>query len=56
MSSIIKKQNIKHMIKFVLNFNAEAPDKNYSMCTLGQLHHIMEEGWTGWWTPYFHKG
>jgi hypothetical protein len=23
------------------------------MCTLGQLHHIMEEGWTGWWTPYF---
>ena len=34
-------------------FNAEGPDKNYSMCTLGQLHHIMEEGWTGWWSPYF---
>ena len=34
-------------------FNAEGPDKNYSMCTLGQLHHIMEKGWTGWWSPYF---
>ena len=39
--------------KICPKFNAEGPDKNYSMCTLGQLHHIMEEGWTGWWTPYF---
>ena len=39
--------------KICPKFNAEGPDKHYSMCTLGQLHHIMEEGWTGWWTPYF---
>tara|TARA_Y100000590_G_scaffold470123_1_gene662134 strand:+ start:1731 stop:2327 length:597 start_codon:yes stop_codon:yes gene_type:complete len=39
--------------KICPKFNAEGPDKYYSMCTLGQLHHIMEEGWTGWWTPYF---
>ena len=31
----------------------ETKDENYSMCTLGQLHHIMEKGWTGWWSPYF---
>jgi len=31
------------------------PDNNFSVCTLGQMHHIMEEGWTGWWTPYFIK-
>ena len=39
--------------KICPKFNAEGPDKHYSMCTLGQLHHIMEEGWTGWWSPYF---
>ena len=39
--------------KICHKFNMERPDLNYSMCTLGQLHHIMEEGWTGWWSPYF---
>ena len=39
--------------KICPKFNMEGPDLNYSMCTLGQLHHIMEEGWTGWWSPYF---
>ena len=39
--------------KICPKFNAERPDKHYSMCTLGQLHHIMEEGWTGWGSPYF---
>ena len=32
---------------------AEGPDLNYSICTLGQMHHLMEIGWTGWWAPYF---
>ena len=32
---------------------AEGPDLNYSICTLGQMHHLMEKGWTGWWAPYF---
>ena len=39
--------------KICPKFIMERPDLNYSMCTLGQLHHIMEEGWTGWWSPYF---
>ena len=48
-------KEIKHKTynKICPKFNAEGPDKHYSMCTLGQLHHIMEEGWTGWWSPYF---
>ena len=25
----------------------------FSMCTLGQMHHIMEKGWTGWYSDYF---
>ena len=25
----------------------------FSICTLGQMQHIMEEGWTGWYTDYF---
>jgi len=26
---------------------------NYSICTMGQMHHLMEPGWTGWWSNYF---
>jgi hypothetical protein len=26
---------------------------SYSICTLGQMQHIMEKGWTGWYTNYF---
>ena len=36
-------------------FNIKERDKNFGVCTLGQMHHIMEEGWTGWWSPYFLK-
>ena len=28
-------------------------DPNYSICTLGQMHHLQEKGWTGWWSNYF---
>jgi hypothetical protein len=31
------------------------PNKDYSFCTLGQMHHLMEEGWQGWWSNYFIK-
>ena len=24
----------------------------YSITTLGQYHHLMEKGWTGWWSEY----
>ena len=27
--------------------------KDYSICTLGQMHHVLEEGWTGWYSNYF---
>ena len=25
----------------------------YSVCTLGQMQHLMEEGWNGWWSKYY---
>jgi hypothetical protein len=31
------------------------PNKDFSVCTLGQMHHLMEEGWQGWWSNYFIK-
>ena len=30
----------------------EVPDPIFSICTLGQHHHLMEKGWTGWWSEY----
>ena len=29
------------------------PNPKFSICTLGQMHHLMEKGWTGWWSDYF---
>lgn len=29
------------------------PNPKFSICTLGQMHHLMERGWTGWWSDYF---
>ena len=26
--------------------------ENYSIVTLGQMHHVLEKGWTGWWSNY----
>jgi len=26
---------------------------NYSIVSLGQMHHLMEEGWSGWYSEYF---
>jgi hypothetical protein len=36
-------------------FNMEFSDPTFGVCTLGQMHHIMEEGWTGWWSKYLLK-
>ena len=27
--------------------------KDYSIVTLGQMHHLQEEGWSGWYSDYF---
>jgi hypothetical protein len=27
----------------------------FSICTLGQMHHLQEKGWTGWYSDYFLK-
>jgi len=32
--------------------NMEKLNTDYNVCTLGQMHHVMEKGWTGWWSPY----
>lgn len=26
--------------------------ENFSIVTLGQMHHVLEEGWNGWWSNY----
>jgi len=26
--------------------------ENYSIITLGQMHHLLEDGWSGWWSNY----
>ena len=31
------------------------PNPKYSVCTLGQMQHLMEDGWSGWWKDYFIK-
>tara|TARA_B000000477_G_scaffold124578_1_gene132824 strand:- start:4778 stop:5344 length:567 start_codon:yes stop_codon:yes gene_type:complete len=36
-------------------FKVEGCDPYFNVCTLGQMHHIMEEGWTGWWSPWLLK-
>ena len=28
---------------------------DYSIVTLGQMHHLLEQGWTGWWSDYLIK-
>ena len=25
----------------------------FSVCTLGQMHHLQEKGWSGWYSDYF---
>ena len=25
----------------------------FSICTLGQMHHLQEKGWSGWYSEYF---
>ena len=35
----------------IKNYIYEKP-KNYSVITLGQMHHILEEGWNGWYSNY----
>ena len=25
----------------------------FSVCTLGQMHHLQEKGWSGWYSNYF---
>ena len=26
--------------------------EDYNIVTLGQMHHILEDGWSGWWSNY----
>ena len=35
----------------IKNYIYEKP-KDYSIVTLGQMHHILEEGWNGWGSNY----
>jgi len=31
------------------------PLDDFSICTFGQMQHLFEKGWTGWWTNYLNK-
>ena len=42
------------MCPSIKNYIYEKP-KDYSIITLGQMHHILEKGWTGWWSEYLIK-
>tara|TARA_B100000927_G_scaffold263529_1_gene235081 strand:+ start:69 stop:581 length:513 start_codon:yes stop_codon:yes gene_type:complete len=35
----------------IKNYIYEKPN-NYSIITLGQMHHILEKGWNGWYSNY----
>lgn len=45
--------NIVYSIK--KNEYSLKPNSNYCVCTLGQMHHILETGWNGWWSKYLLK-
>ena len=38
----------------IKDFKYKKPNAN-GIITLGQMHHILEEGWTGWWSDYLIK-
>jgi hypothetical protein len=38
------------MDKGLLEMKSEQKDL---VTPVGQMHHLMEKGWTGWWAPYF---
>ena len=31
------------------------PLDNFSICTFGQMQHLFEKGWTGWWSGYLNN-
>ncbi len=35
----------------IKNYIYKKPE-NFSIVTLGQMHHVLEEGWNGWWSNY----
>ncbi len=39
------------MCPSIKDYLYEKPD--YSIVTLGQMHHLMEKGWSGWYSKYF---
>ena len=50
----IQYQTYSKMCPSIKNYIYEKP-KDYSIVTLGQMHHILEKGWTGWWSDYLIK-
>jgi len=36
----------------IKNHMYEIPPKEFSICTLGQMNHLLEPGWQGWWSDY----
>ena len=36
----------------IKNHIYEIPPKEFSICTLGQMNHLLEPGWQGWWSDF----
>jgi hypothetical protein len=48
----IKYQEFPDICPSIKNHMLKKPE-NFNICTFGQMHHLMEIGWTGWWTNFF---
>ena len=31
------------------------PMKGFGLCTFGQMQHLLEDGWSGWWSKYLNS-
>ena len=48
----IKYETYDKVCPSIKDYLYEKP-KHFSICTLGQMHHLQEKGWSGWYSDYF---
>ena len=45
-------KNYDKVCPSIKNYMYEVPPKEFSICTLGQMNHLLEPGWNGWWSDF----
>jgi len=45
-------KNYDKVCPSIKNHIYEIPPKEFSICTLGQMNHLLEPGWQGWWSDF----